>query len=138
VRISQRKRVSISSILYSISVLDDHSDGWSIERQKEQALDALRCPDADAKVENLSGGERRRIALARLFLQRPDVLMLDEISNSLDALSCEWIEDFLRKTESSVVLVTHDRLLMQCTGWTLELSPDGAKPVEGMSAINPS
>lgn len=96
--------------------LIDNCNGWDLEKQKEQALDALRCPDADAKVANLSGGERRRVALARLFLQRPDVLMLDEVSNSLDALSVQWIEDFLKQTTSSVILVTHDRLLMQCTG----------------------
>ena len=87
----------------------DGVDGWNLDRQLEQAMDALRCPPGEALVAHLSGGERRRVALCRLLLAAPDILLLDEPTNHLDALSVAWLERYLADFKGTVVAVTHDR-----------------------------
>ncbi|SIS73849.1 energy-dependent translational throttle protein EttA [Insolitispirillum peregrinum] len=110
----------------------DACDGWDVERKVEIAMDALRCPDGDADVTKLSGGERRRVALARLLLSRPDMLLLDEPTNHLDAESVFWLERFLEEYEGTVVAVTHDRYFLDnVTSWILELDRGRAIPYEG-------
>jgi len=107
-------------------------NGWEIEREIEIAMDALRCPPADASVKNLSGGEKRRVALCRLLLERPDMLLLDEPTNHLDAESVAWLEHFLEKYEGTVVMITHDRYFLDnVTGWILELDRGKGMPYEG-------
>lgn len=110
----------------------DAVDGWTIERTVEVAMDALRCPPGDADVSTLSGGERRRVALCRLLLQKPDLLLLDEPTNHLDAESVAWLERFLHEYEGTVVAVTHDRYFLDnVAGWILELDRGRALPFEG-------
>ncbi|MFA7431257.1 MAG: ATP-binding cassette domain-containing protein, partial [Rhodospirillaceae bacterium] len=110
----------------------DNVDGWDIERKVEIAMDALRCPDPDADVTKLSGGEKRRVALARLLLSRPDMLLLDEPTNHLDAESVLWLERFLEEYSGTVVAVTHDRYFLDnVTGWILELDRGRGIPYEG-------
>jgi ATP-binding cassette ChvD family protein len=110
----------------------DHMDGWDVERKVEIAMDALRCPEPDADVTKLSGGEKRRVALARLLLSRPDMLLLDEPTNHLDAESVYWLERFLEEYEGTVVAVTHDRYFLDnVTTWILELDRGRAIPFEG-------
>ena len=110
----------------------DHLDGWDVERKVEIAMDALRCPEPDADVSKLSGGEKRRVALARLLLSRPDMLLLDEPTNHLDAESVYWLERFLEEYEGTVVAVTHDRYFLDnVTTWILELDRGRAIPFEG-------
>jgi ATP-binding cassette ChvD family protein len=110
----------------------DACDGWDVERKVEIAMDALRCPEGDADVTKLSGGERRRVALARLLLSRPDMLLLDEPTNHLDAESVFWLERFLEEYEGTVVAVTHDRYFLDnVTSWILELDRGRAIPYEG-------
>ncbi len=100
----------------------DQADGWELDRTVEIAMDALRCPPGDAEVANLSGGERRRVALCRLLLQRPDLLLLDEPTNHLDAESVAWLQRFLEDYPGTVVTVTHDRYFLdEVAGWILEL-----------------
>jgi sulfate-transporting ATPase len=107
-------------------------DGWDIDRKLDVAMDALRCPPADAPIKNLSGGERRRVALCRLLIQRPDILLLDEPTNHLDAESVQWLEDFLQKYEGTVVAVTHDRYFLDnIAGWILELDRGHGIPWQG-------
>jgi ATP-binding cassette ChvD family protein len=110
----------------------DHRDGWDLDSQLEQAMDALRCPPPDADVSVLSGGERRRVALCRLLLSQPDLLLLDEPTNHLDAESVAWLEQHLEKYPGTVVAVTHDRYFLDnVAGWILELDRGRAYPYEG-------
>jgi ATP-binding cassette ChvD family protein len=105
---------------------------WDLEREAEVAMDALRCPPGEAAVGKLSGGEKRRVALARLLLSKPDMLLLDEPTNHLDAESVAWLENFLRNYPGTVVMVTHDRYFLDnITSWTLELDRGEGKPFEG-------
>ncbi len=110
----------------------DAADGWEIDRTVEIAMDALRCPPADADVTKLSGGERRRVALCRLLLEKPDLLLLDEPTNHLDAESVAWLQRFLGDYKGTVVMVTHDRYFLDnVTGWILELDRGRGIPYEG-------
>jgi ATP-binding cassette ChvD family protein len=105
---------------------------WDLNRTIEIAMDALRCPDSDALAGNLSGGERRRVALCRLLLQKPDLLLLDEPTNHLDAESIAWLEKHLQEYKGAVVLVTHDRYFLDnVVGWILELDRGNSYPFEG-------
>ncbi len=110
----------------------DAADGWNLENQLEQAMDALRCPPSDTPVNVLSGGERRRVALCKLLLQKPDLLLLDEPTNHLDAESVLWLEQHLAKYPGAVLAVTHDRYFLDnVAGWILELDRGRAYPYEG-------
>lgn len=110
----------------------DACNGWDLERTIEIAMDALRCPPADADVTRLSGGERRRVALCRLLLSKPDMLLLDEPTNHLDAESVAWLENHLKDYKGTVVMVTHDRYFLDnVTGWILELDRGQGIPYEG-------
>jgi energy-dependent translational throttle protein EttA len=110
----------------------DAVNGWDLERTLEIAMDALRLPPSDAEVANLSGGERRRVALCRLLLQKPDMLLLDEPTNHLDAESVAWLERFLESYEGTVVAITHDRYFLDnVAGWILELDRGRGIPYEG-------
>lgn len=110
----------------------DACNGWDLERTIEIAMDALRCPPADADVTKLSGGEKRRVALCRLLLQKPDMLLLDEPTNHLDAESVAWLENHLKEYKGTVVMVTHDRYFLDnVTGWILELDRGQSIPYEG-------
>ncbi len=106
--------------------------GWELDRMVELAMDALRLPPADAKVDTLSGGEKRRVALCRLLLEKPDILLLDEPTNHLDAESVAWLERFLHEYPGTVVAVTHDRYFLDnVAGWILELDRGNGFPYEG-------
>jgi energy-dependent translational throttle protein EttA len=110
----------------------DAANGWDLQRNVEIAMDALRCPPGDADVTKLSGGERRRVALCRLLLSKPDMLLLDEPTNHLDAESVGWLETFLEEYPGTVVAVTHDRYFLDnVTGWILELDRGRGIPYEG-------
>jgi ATPase subunit of ABC transporter with duplicated ATPase domains len=110
----------------------DHADGWDIERKVEIAMDALRCPPGDADVTKLSGGERRRVALAKLLLSQPDLLLLDEPTNHLDAESVAWLQRTLADYAGTVVTVTHDRYFLdEVAGWILEIDRGRGIPYEG-------
>ena len=110
----------------------DAANGWELQRTCEIAMDALRCPPGESAVTKLSGGERRRVALARLLLSRPDMLLLDEPTNHLDAESVAWLERFLEEYPGTVVAVTHDRYFLDnVTGWILELDHGRGIPYEG-------
>jgi len=110
----------------------DAVNGWELDRTIEIAMDALRCPPGDSSVEKLSGGERRRVALCRLLLQKPEVLLLDEPTNHLDAESVAWLQRHLTDYEGTVVMVTHDRYFLDnVTGWILELDRGHGIPYEG-------
>lgn len=110
----------------------DHLDAWDLDSKLEMAMDALRCPDGDTSVKVLSGGERRRVALCRLLLKRPDVLLLDEPTNHLDAESVHWLEQHLARYEGTVIAVTHDRYFLDnVAGWILELDRGEGIPFEG-------
>jgi ATP-binding cassette ChvD family protein len=110
----------------------DSSDGWELDRKVDIALDALRCPPADSPVTMLSGGERRRVALCRLLLEKPDLLLLDEPTNHLDAESVAWLEHTLHDYAGTVMVVTHDRYFLDnVTGWMLELERGRGYPFEG-------
>ena len=100
----------------------DAADGWSLDSQLEQAMEAMRCPPSDSAVTNLSGGEKRRVALVRLLLEKPDILLLDEPTNHLDAESVSWLENYLKEYAGNVILVTHDRYFLDnVVNWVLEL-----------------
>jgi len=110
----------------------DAAGAWELDRTVEIAMDALRCPPGEAEVAKLSGGEKRRVALCRLLLQKPDLLLLDEPTNHLDAESVAWLERFLKDYKGTVVLVTHDRYFLDnVTGWILELDRSRGIPYEG-------
>ena len=110
----------------------DAADAWEIERTIEVAMEALRCPPGDAKVETLSGGEKRRVALCRLLLSKPDMLLLDEPTNHLDAESVAWLERFLQEYPGTVVAITHDRYFLDnVAGWILELDRGRGIPWQG-------
>ena len=110
----------------------DAQDLWSLDRNIEIAMDALRCPPGDWPVTNLSGGEKRRVALCRLLLEEPDLLLLDEPTNHLDAESVAWLERHLREYKGSVILVTHDRYFLDnVTGWILEIDRGRGIPWQG-------
>ena len=107
-------------------------NGWELEHQLEIAMDALRCPPPDAKVDVLSGGEKRRVALCRLLIQEPDILLLDEPTNHLDAESVQWLEQHLQQYTGTVIAVTHDRYFLDnVAGWILELDRGHGMPFEG-------
>ncbi|MBM4132680.1 MAG: energy-dependent translational throttle protein EttA [Nitrospira sp.] len=108
------------------------ANGWELEHQLEIAMDALRCPPPDAKVDQLSGGEKRRVALCRLLIQEPDILLLDEPTNHLDAESVQWLEQHLQQYKGTVIAVTHDRYFLDnVAGWILELDRGQGIPFEG-------
>ena len=110
----------------------DHSDAWNIDNKLERAMDALRCPPEDWLVQNLSGGERRRVALCRLLLKNPDILLLDEPTNHLDAESVEWLEHHLQQYSGTVIAITHDRYFLDnVSGWILELDRGEGIPWKG-------
>jgi ATP-binding cassette ChvD family protein len=110
----------------------DYHDGWNIEHKLERAMDALRCPEGDAKTDVLSGGERRRVALCRLLLRQPDILLLDEPTNHLDAESVQWLETTLKQYHGTVICITHDRYFLDnVAGWILELDRGEGIPWKG-------
>jgi energy-dependent translational throttle protein EttA len=110
----------------------DHQNAWELDSRLEMAMDALRCPPGDTKVTVLSGGEKRRVALCRLLLQKPDILLLDEPTNHLDAESVAWLEHHLQKYEGTVIAVTHDRYFLDnVAGWILELDRGQGIPWKG-------
>ncbi|BBD97824.1 energy-dependent translational throttle protein EttA [Sphingobium amiense] len=110
----------------------DAADGWTLDNQLEIAMEALRCPPSDWAVDNLSGGEKRRIALTRLLIQKPDILLLDEPTNHLDAESVTWLENHLKEYAGAVLMITHDRYFLDnVVGWILELDRGKYFPYEG-------
>jgi ATP-binding cassette ChvD family protein len=110
----------------------DRLDAWELDTKLEKAMDALRCPEADANVKVLSGGERRRVALCRLILSQPDILLLDEPTNHLDAESVDWLEQYLKNFPGTVIAVTHDRYFLDnVAGWILELDRGEGIPWKG-------
>jgi ATP-binding cassette ChvD family protein len=112
--------------------LIEHKDAWELDNKLERAMDALRCPPGDAPIKNLSGGERRRVALCRLLLSEPDILLLDEPTNHLDAESVEWLEKHLQQYKGTVIAVTHDRYFLDhAAGWILELDRGEGIPWKG-------
>src|SRR5687768_4546245 len=110
----------------------DHADAWDLDSRLEMAMDALRCPPPEALVKTLSGGEKRRVALCRLLLQKPDILLLDEPTNHLDAETVSWLEQHLQKYEGTIIAVTHDRYFLDnVAGWILELDRGEGIPFKG-------
>jgi ATP-binding cassette ChvD family protein len=110
----------------------DAVDGWTLDNQLEIAMEALRCPPSDSGVESLSGGEKRRVALTQLLIQKPDILLLDEPTNHLDAESVEWLENHLKEYAGAVLMITHDRYFLDnVVGWILEIDRGRYFPYEG-------
>lgn len=110
----------------------DQMDAWNLDTRLERAMDALRCPEGESSIKNLSGGERRRVALCRLLLKQPDILLLDEPTNHLDAESVNWLEQHLQQYKGTVIAVTHDRYFLDnVAGWILELDRGAGIPYEG-------
>mmetsp|Transcript_1720 Transcript_1720/g.2243 ORF Transcript_1720/g.2243 Transcript_1720/m.2243 type:complete len:621 (-) Transcript_1720:36-1898(-) len=128
----------IDSLMEELGQVQDEIDAgdlWELDRKIELSLDALQCPPRDAKLKYLSGGERRRVAIARLLLENPDLLLLDEPTNHLDEQSCAWLEDFLADFKGTVVLITHDRYFLErVTKWILEIDNGKGLPFEGSYA----
>ncbi|PLX38482.1 MAG: energy-dependent translational throttle protein EttA [Hyphomicrobiales bacterium] len=126
-------------LMEEMTALQDKIDAqnlWDLDSQIEMAMDALRCPPGDAGVENLSGGERRRVALCRLLLEEPDLILLDEPTNHLDAETVAWLEKHLREYKGSVLIITHDRYFLDnVTGWILELDRGRGIPYEGNYSV---
>ncbi|CAN5652987.1 energy-dependent translational throttle protein EttA [soil metagenome] len=115
-----------------LTELIEHKGGWELDSKLERAMDALRTPDGDTPVKNLSGGEARRVALCRLLLQEPDILLLDEPTNHLDAESVDWLEQHLKQYKGTVIAITHDRYFLDnVAGWILELDRGEGIPYEG-------
>ncbi|MBE2217566.1 MAG: energy-dependent translational throttle protein EttA [Ignavibacteria bacterium] len=115
-----------------LTELIDHHNGWELDAKLERAMDALRTPDGDALIKNLSGGEKRRVALCRLLLKEPDILLLDEPTNHLDAESIDWLEQHLKQYKGTVIAITHDRYFLDnVAGWILELDRGEGIPWEG-------
>jgi ATP-binding cassette ChvD family protein len=115
-----------------LTELLDQNNAWELDNKLERAMDALRCPPADWKIENLSGGERRRVALCRLLLQEPEILLLDEPTNHLDAESVQWLEQHLQQYKGTVIAITHDRYFLDnVAGWILELDRGEGIPWKG-------
>src|SRR5690606_27921275 len=115
----------------------DHADAWELDSQLEQAMDALRCPPGDEPVTHLSGGERRRVALCKLLLEKPDLLLLDEPTNHLDAESVLWLEQHLKQYEGAVIAVTHDRYFLDLVaGRVAEVDRGHLNPYEGNNSTN--
>ncbi|MEG2725087.1 MAG: ATP-binding cassette domain-containing protein, partial [Kiritimatiellia bacterium] len=115
-----------------LQAIIDANDLWSLDHQVELAMEALRCPPADALAEKLSGGEKRRVAMCRLLISNPDILLLDEPTNHLDADSVAWIETFLKKFKGTLIVVTHDRyFLNNVTEWILEMDAGHTFPYKG-------
>ncbi len=115
-----------------LTELIEHHNAWELDTKLERAMDALRCPEGDTPVKNLSGGERRRVALCRLLLSEPKILLLDEPTNHLDAESVEWLEQYLRQYKGTVIAVTHDRYFLDnVAGWILELDRGEGIPWKG-------
>ena len=110
----------------------EHHNAWELDSKLERAMDALRCPEGDTSVKNLSGGEARRVALCRLLLKEPDILLLDEPTNHLDAESIQWLELHLQQYKGTVIAVTHDRYFLDnVAGWILELDRGEGIPMAG-------
>ena len=110
----------------------DHADAWDLDSRLEMAMDALRCPPPETPIANFSGGEKRRVALCRLLLQKPDILLLDEPTNHLDAETVAWLEQHLQKYEGTIIAVTHDRYFLDnVAGWILELDRGEGIPWKG-------
>jgi sulfate-transporting ATPase len=115
-----------------LTELIDHHNGWELDAKLERAMDALRTPEGDALIKNLSGGEKRRVALCRLLLKEPDILLLDEPTNHLDAESIDWLEQHLKQYKGTVIAITHDRYFLDnVAGWILELDRGEGIPWEG-------
>lgn len=115
-----------------LTELIDQNNGWELDNKLERAMDALRCPPADRKAGNLSGGEARRVALCRLLLKEPDILLLDEPTNHLDAESVQWLEMHLQQYKGTVIAITHDRYFLDnVAGWILELDRGEGIPWKG-------
>jgi energy-dependent translational throttle protein EttA len=115
-----------------LTELIDQKNGWELDNKLERAMDALRCPEPDAIIKNLSGGERRRVALCRLLLQEPEILLLDEPTNHLDAESVQWLEQHLQQYQGTVIAITHDRYFLDnVAGWILELDRGEGIPWKG-------
>src|SRR5436190_6554698 len=126
---------AMNALLEKQGVLQEKLDAinaWELDQQLDMAMDALRCPPADMKTGPLSGGEKRRVALCRLLLKKPDVLILDEPTNHLDAESVQWLEEHLKRYEGTVIAVTHDRYFLDnVAGWILELDRGQGIPYKG-------
>lgn len=130
--ISDEQREKITNEWSRLQDEIEARSGWELERNIERSMEALRCPPGDANVENLSGGERRRVAICALLLRRPDMLLLDEPTNALDAESVLWLERFLETFPGTVLCITHDRYFMEnLTDWILELDAGNAYPYKG-------
>ena len=130
--LGDEEREKLENEFDRVQTMIDHRDLWSLDSQVERAMDALRLPPGDADVTKLSGGERRRVALCRLLLSNPDALLLDEPTNHLDAETVAWLEDYLKKFEGTLIVVTHDRyFLNDVTEWILEMDGGHGYPYKG-------